>query len=694
MNKIGNLVKQALLMVFKAYYCEDLNAIDYNKIDKTALKKGVVIFNDAPKSVVKAAIKLYGIDNALLSNTFHKTWDKILNATDEQLVEEQLIHYFSTYGLEAFGLTANSVIPNENCKMQKFDYENSNLTIIKPMDQKQIINAMLELLNSGIALSQSTITHIENLACVFDLRNYIETIENREVKTSLYIIYKLVPENPEEFLRYLIYRLTGKSLLIKSKDSITSLKKEARSNYDETQDLLSTYIRLFGEDKLSSIFLRFKPLFLALKTEANSFSETNRIINRLRKKADKNKTAFKTPILERLSSLENFDEKTMLKINADIKVATTFKLIKIYNMFNYRLNNENDPIIYRIRNNKSFVCENFNKIKNKDMATNIKQKILNEIVERVKENVGNKTVFIPTNLTYALPTSEKQFLDNIPCGSTFEIENVNSDINTDSFKIGVSWYNIKRKKETEEIRVDLDLSLFNASQYFGWCNLENSYRRINDTDMKVAFSGDMTDAKNGATEIMALAPGKKEETFLVALNLYNDILFSNDVLKIPFNLFFAVSEKCNFNKINKDELNLKTFNGLVNPNNIVMKFNLEITDNRQEIIFGIAKLTPDKKLIYTFDNTSFSNFERVPKSDINTDFFIKGLEKMAQSKLTLNTVLELANIKTIKTDDVVKYQKKMMSQQNSETNPDDLITDYIDLTINNIDKTSLIELLK
>ena len=92
------------------------------KVNATrAIQHGLLFVDDAcnvldtiDEHLFDLAIDTLGLDNEIWSNTFHKSWDKVENAPIEQLVFEQLVHYFSTYGMEYLGLTAMPVIPCED----------------------------------------------------------------------------------------------------------------------------------------------------------------------------------------------------------------------------------------------------------------------------------------------------------------------------------------------------------------------------------------------------------------------------------------------------------------------------------------------------------------------------------------------------------------------------------------------------
>ena len=143
------------------------------------------------------------------------------------------------------------------------------------MTQLEIINKIVELGTSGIALKQETLNDI--MTVLKNLDGSIikaEEIKNRELKALLYDYYGVVPSEPVEFLRHLISKLTNESLIIKNKYLIDKIKA---SNGKFLDELLKK-----APNDLASIFFRYKPLFLAMK----SISNNKTFFNQLRKKAN------------------------------------------------------------------------------------------------------------------------------------------------------------------------------------------------------------------------------------------------------------------------------------------------------------------------------------------------------------------------------------------------------------------------
>ena len=138
------------------------------EVTKETIKKGFIfspnIFNSYSKTEL---LKLnIGISGEEINSSFHKSWQKIKTASLEQLVTEQIIHYFTTYGLENMGIYNKDFvyIPSEELKIPDVVKEEIKLTIIKGYTKEELKNKLLELLKSGLALKDTTLKDVIDIA--------------------------------------------------------------------------------------------------------------------------------------------------------------------------------------------------------------------------------------------------------------------------------------------------------------------------------------------------------------------------------------------------------------------------------------------------------------------------------------------------------------------------------------------------
>lgn len=473
----------------KAFISEDGFIIESNAI---WAKKEIISYY--------AKEKLNGKD---LNKTFHKSWQKIKNSTRFQLLIEQINHYISTYGSN---FQNEIYIPNEVLNIPDIKL---NFKVVKAYTKEEMQEKCLFLLRSGIALKEETIDDLLNI-----LHNELEydftgkeNIRNKEAVIKIADRYEIYPENPVEFFRYVIYKTTQTTLLIKD-DNLINLIKQSR--FDPT-----FLFQLFGVEKMAEIFNRFKPLFLAYKNRAP------KVINKISKLSK----VYHQPLIS--NPLNN--ATNMLLENSDLhwlENATPFALFKALSACYSRMYGQ-DTFVYRIRNGKSWT--------KKTTATSANELNYDFILYYLKSkyNFVGKKIYFPKDVEFALPTSEKMFVGNIPTGTRFY---------ADRLAVGIYWEDAWGAR-------DLDLSGLNIAGKIGW---NAAYDQNNG---ELMYSGDMTSAPNGAVEYLYANKGSVAPT-LVMNNVFSGDTecgykivvgkgdaISYDYMMNPNNLFAEV--KCN-----------------------------------------------------------------------------------------------------------------------------------------------------
>lgn len=391
--------------------------------------------------------KLNGND---LNKTFHKSWQKIKESSRIELLIEQINHYISTYGSD---FQNEIYIPKE-----VLNVPNLKLTfkVIKAYTQEEMQEKCLSLLRSGIALKEETIDdllYILHTELEYDFTGK-ENIRNKEAVIKIADRYDIYPENPVEFFRYVIYKTTRTTLLIKSNDLIDDIKK---SKFNPTY-----LFENFGLEKMAEIFNRFKPLFLAYKNRAP------KTINKISKLSK----VYHQPLIS--NPLNN--ATNILLENSDLnwlENATPFALFKALSACYSRMYGQN-TFVYRIRNGKSWT--------KRGTATSVNELNYDFILNYLKSkyNLSEKKFYFPKDVAFGLPTSEKMFVGNIPTGTRFYGERL---------AVGIYW-------EDAWGANDLDLSGLNIAGKIGW---NASYNQDNG---QLMYSGDMTSAPNGAVEYL------------------------------------------------------------------------------------------------------------------------------------------------------------------------------------------------
>ena len=508
-----------------------------------------------------------GISAEQANAAFHKSWKTIQEKSIETLVCQQLLHYLTTYGFEALGVyNADTVyIPNEKLEIPELQ-DDVPLRVIKAMDASDILEGIIQLA-SGAALSERVLQDIMTIIQVnsFESNQLVMDIQNRELKARLYKYYDIVPDEPVEYLRHLIGKLTGESLVIKNDALIQKLKAADRRVLDPLLD--------HAPKDLASIFLRYKPLFLAMK----SISRKKTFFNQLRKKAV---TMHKALTEDYLNNVTTQLKRGILDpgaLNIFLDRASIFRKIRLAYALQHRLNSssqsdESSSIVYKVRNGRGWATEF-------DWPTNLQEStqqalgvVRDSIIRTLRENVEGLTVVIPPNIQYALPATEKQFTGNLPTGTYVTV--------SQDLIFGIHWCNDPESGR----RVDMDLSAISISGKTGW---DGQYRS---DENKLLFSGDVTDAPepNGATELFYIKKGITEPQVLM-VNYYN---FKNDV-PVPVKLLVAKESPDTFGA-----------NYMINPANMICSAEILIT--QKQSILGLVTNVEGENRVY-FANVSIGN---------------------------------------------------------------------------------------
>jgi hypothetical protein len=570
---------------------------------------------------------LYFIAGNLTNNSFHKSWSIIDESSQTKLVEQAMLHYFTTYGLEDFGVLRKDLIyiPYEELEVPDLK-ENVPMVYIDAITIEETIEKIIDL-GSGIALKNDTLNDI--MIIVDHIKNYLDyylftkRIKNRELRILLYNTFNIVPEKAEEFFKYCVYVLTGETQIIKNKYLIERIKMSDKSR--KMDELLK-----YAPKDLASIFFRYKPLFLAMKY----ISRNRTFFNRLRKQANKMHQPvpenYMVSVTQRILN-NSFNRNNFLK---DLEKSNVFQIIRLINGLKYRLVCEDgDFTSYQIRNGKLWVgfVNDFN-VDQKQISKFVMSDLYSVLYQRLGNNIDNKIFYMPENIEYSVPTTEKQFIGNIPFGSKVYIKN--------NMVFGIHWFNNSN-------RVDLDLSTMDISGKVGW---DSYYKQ----GSNILFSGDMTDAsgKNGASELFYVS--KNYNGIFSILNNYYNYRYK----KANYKFFIAESD---------DMLKLKK-NYMVDPNNIKVSVNMDIGNENQTI----GLVNKDENLEFYFYNTSMGTGITSINNELQTQARLYLIKKM-KNQLSLKELIQYCGGKIV-----------------TEI-PDE---EYIDLSVENLSKDSILNILK
>lgn len=486
----GDLVK-----LFNISINDPRNEVDYVALNNAAMQVGYIVHPDACNFATRQFIQSI---SGNVNSTFYQNWEEVTSKTRFELFIDQLLHYVTTYGT-GFAHEGNGYVPNATPVGPVYVSLFRDYKVIMPCTEEDVYNRCMDMLTSGIAMKQDTIETIVDYVVEYVKVNgllesgvfNIDVIANREAVTLLCDYLGIAPNKKFDLLRYIIYKTTGSTLIIKNNATINAIKN-SNTQFDFTT--LSDK-QLIG---LASIFYRFKPLFLAFKktyktTSYNSIPVTSKnacIINKIRRMAPK----YHTPLAESIVT-------TMLSKVHDSNVITetvaqmnTFQIIRLMNTITERIAHIDEKAMYIIRNGKMFVKDG----KSYDSMMMYYASVFNILENELISRLSEKATYVkyPKNMVLACPTSEKNFVGDLPFGTYMDLND------SDSF-VGIYW-------REEWGTYDFDLSVLNLDgRKIGWNS--NYYSPRQD----IVYSGDMTSARPEATEIMLFKKGAPDGSVMI-----------------------------------------------------------------------------------------------------------------------------------------------------------------------------------
>ena len=478
------------------------------------------------------------------------------------------------------------------------------VTIINYISNEEIEERIKKMLYSGMALNSKTIEELFVIISYnnIDFKDIIDNVKNKEMRLKLYEYYNTVPKHPEEFLKYEVYQATGSTMVVQN-DTTIKIISYSDARFDDFYKIDAT--------KLASIFYRYKKIFLAFKKAARNRGNRKfcSFINQIRRLANK----YHKPQKEKILDIITHKVVDIATLEKELENVSIFKKISLANAILFRRNNP-EYIIYLVRNGLAHVEEYMS---NFSVSDEVLHTVMTSIINTIRPNVQDKTIFIPNNFVYALPTSEKMFWNNIPFNSSI--------ILPPTVVVGVHWLDT-------EYRTDLDFHMKSEKYDISWYNY-HSRQDLRDNN-EVLFTGDMTAAPepDGATEAYYLGNNVcDDELISFTLNIYNGPKCVD---------FKFIVDECEPDRAEK--------NYLIKAN--TMKFCMDNYIDKPSMSIGFMDVSnPDKKVFY-FSSSSISKSIAI-SYDEKAKCANSAMKTMVSSCLKLNDVLKMAGAKFEKEDD-------------------------------------------
>ena len=507
---INQKKRDAIIRLFKRILIEDgVNPVKRDKL----FKSGIYLVDEAVNYLTandsNTLVSYYG--NQYIDQINRSTLHKSIKAVDimdmDELRLHQILHYLSVFSHQEDGSCFGNIpvdkestyLPNEYVGLDK-DQDPIKFTIIYPITVDELVEKIKGLV-SGIALKQETISLLMDIIPSYIDRFSIEDFKNKEIKAYLIDAGYYTPATAIDLIRYIYYKKTGNTLFIGSNE-MKEVFNAYRFAYNSSE-ILASFCEDRGIEEIAKTFNRYRDFWILLKKDGKANAK---IINKVSKLAKTLNIPCKQLPLDNILSPFVLD-KDVIK---ELKKVTVFKKISLYN---YILNEltPSEYKLYNIRNGKIFVRESGER-RYPSIAARRLVLIANSIREDLKDKVAGKKFLLSKHIQYAAPTSEKNFIGNIPMCSKISA--------TDNFSFGIHWFNQPNN------RIDLDLHVESKRLHIGWsCDFRNEY---------AVYTGDVTNAPlpNGASEAIFIKDKFEDDTAVITINNYT----SED--NVTTNLFF------------------------------------------------------------------------------------------------------------------------------------------------------------
>lgn len=483
-------VSNYAVRLFKAIPCSMVMRPGHEANWKECFEQGFLVINDRGDIMSDISNDAYHIIHAVFgknavqfNNTFYQDFRTVRDMTNLERVLDQIMHYMSTYGREMVGLEARPYIPVRDFNFEGIpgmDISVDQIVVIQMVEDKvlgDIVDNMVKTVKAPNAIMRAGFKYLWPYMSVKDT-----DIQSFELKCIYYDETGRVPSRNIDFLRYMVYKTTGRPMLIKDKATIEAIK---RANPD--YKLIGLWQKC-DVNSMAEIFYRYKPLFLAFKHIGTQRGWNERtasnpnmanVINRIRRAA----VEHHKPLNE--ASIQNMIQMYLRgdSIAHLMAKASNRDLVKVINSLLSSLEVD-QPRVFNIRNGKAYVADGITRLpKELKKRSEMMTYMYDQLIARMGNKYKNVVFVMPEHIEYSVPTSEKQMVYTYPWGTQIKVPG------DKGYTMGMHWF------DQHDQRVDLDLHMNGLNgAHVGW---NGGYYNSDAT-----YSGDMTaaPAPNGAAE--------------------------------------------------------------------------------------------------------------------------------------------------------------------------------------------------
>ena len=510
---------------------------------------------DKLKSVIKVIEDFKSDKNYTV---FYKNFpDEVINMSEVDLYINQILHYWIGY------------LPSNSENIIKEDIEPSKLVKareLKLIDDEMIEKLFIDLLSSNVTLSEQYLDDVcvlTNNKSIKELEKYMECIQMKETLTTVssYILKKegvlignfktatdilrliakiSADELNNKHIHFAYFSRTELSQLMTKLENLQNPMPDIKRYSKPWHTFFKLYAKKINFNKYPKVRKAVDMLFgdISYMTERGKINEQ---INRLPAMSEeeldnfvKEYTVFYGDYIRGILSLlnkakENQYEKLLLGLENCVTKVNTRILFQLYDrVINLQ---EKDKTVPRLVNSKG----KWRKLRE---SISLSDELLNRVLQIVedgiktqlkeKENLG-KVYIDKSYKDIMLTTSEKD--SNVSLRPMTRGSRIAFNPNAEVLRFFVAWKNLDEKtlKELTPMysRVDVDLSALSFDKDFKFKRVVAYY---NQKEMGFAFSGDITDAPQGALEyidIYDLEKQKKNGTryILMQIRSYNGYTF-------------------------------------------------------------------------------------------------------------------------------------------------------------------------
>ena len=587
------------------------SAEDRTDMMKDGIKRGYLIHPACDASYISHFLATRDMQ---YNSTFYKTWNDVTNKSRFELFVDQVLHYMSTYGTD---FSEEAYLPNVNPEEPAWN----TYKAISPITQYDLYIKCLDMLQSGIALKSETVAVLTDYIITFSkctgVNVDVYSIKNREALVIICDALGILPKDGVKLFSHIMYKTTGQTMIIKNRDTRNRIQMKMNYSGDEIKKLWRS-LNNGQMIALAGVYNRYKELFLSFKNHRDPMM--NKIINKIGHLSKKHHKPMTRGFWETLLAKETYNPA---EVAEKAKTATNFKLIQVMQSIRERLllaagMGDN---LYIVRNGKVFMKENNYSVVDSKYFT--WEEIYQILKDQLIENLSKKacTVRFSDKFNLACPTSEKNFIGDVPMGSFATLDNEGV--------FGIYWRN-------EWGTHDFDLSYNDiAGNRIGW---NSSYYN---TDQNIVYSGDITNAPDGANELMQFKNGCPDG--IIYVNRFS----GNPNSK--FKLFFGKDDNKNWN-INSYKLAGSYY--MVDPNKVIIETMVTQTD-AAEMMVGVIL---DNKVHFVTLSCGYMQVAQATRRltnnhKVDTEGLTQMLKRKAMAMIDLKSILLEAGFTESKKDE-------------------------------------------